>query len=683
MAEQVDKKSEWLQQQITVWIEEFSRSHRFGSLTAKQKRGFEQIVTLFILTMYSAFGRLPNKWTVRSVEGCCQEVLPGILSESLLLVMPPVLAFFLAYLEEAGHIKNGIALIRAVNRVQEKKIHRISEIDVKSWKSAPLDSFGIEVGSENSLQALRQFAAHIAKEIGKDRPALISREVMESFEQHPLLIFDILPLLKEQFAVQVSGDDDLLTAYFLLLTYSLQHVRFGIERHFDWAKEIVQEFQLQVIEQAKEENFSPQFLVGILESITEAKLEISKELLEVYEYQITNFSPPMEVPTRVEIDSMFTSLVEEHQGEPFAIHDTLAQMTHALPADAQSALIGEFAYSNLPGMKDAVVILCLHADETVRHEALQWLLGNAQFMTPTALRRLIVIRNWLPNRERKVLDALIKAARLKGVECAQCEPGAAIQALQFSQMDGVGAQSALLSMALETGKFRIGAMLFKQNTGLADAWVTPLTTKQEVLSTLRQAGKRELFLEVSSDYLRASVRHNIAVSLELGNPPAVGLLQLAESIAATEWVPERFDFSAWIEQLSGGEQSWDKDAQFVERIMQTSGDWGNLPKITGSWFEESQEVATFFEQTRIRNMDRLIRQVLERFCEPNREIWAERMAWTAFWLHEQTAKVQKMVGLDLNFTLMARELYRGRPLWELPLMRSIAYRTITGLSGWS
>ncbi|MEO5333456.1 MAG: hypothetical protein H7839_15695 [Magnetococcus sp. YQC-5] len=682
MDKQAEKNLELLQQQTATWIQEFMSNQRFGGLTSKQKRNFKQIITLFIKTMYCQHGRIPKKWTAQSVETCCLETLPesGALRDAFFLAMPPVLVAFFGYLEEIGQISNATVLIRAMNRVQEKHIKNACDIESTCGKKSLSESFGTGPGTEETLLSLRRFAAQIAKEIARERPALISREAMQSFERQPVLIFDILHLLSEQFNRPEQPDDYMLTAYFLLLSHSFQNIKFALERRFDWAREIYQEFQSVLVKQAMQENFPPQLLVGILESISEARLEISQELLDIYEYQITNYAPQQEVPTRGQVDAMFESLVHEHGGEPFAISDTLGQMIRALPLDAQSALIGEFAYSNLPGMKDAVVLLCLHTEATVRHEALQWLQQNAPSITSSALRRLIVMRNWVLPQERKWLDPLIRTARIKGVECAHWGTGSQLSSLQASQMDGVGAQSLLLSMVDEGEQTRIGAVLLKQNNGISDAWVTPSVSRQESALTFRQAGKREFFLDVSEEYLHAAIRHHLAVGLEQGEPPPIGLLLLAETLAATVWIPERMDGHAAVEQmiLEAGPQAMDE--QTLTKIIQTSGEWSDIPKITGSWFEDSQEVVTFMENRRVRNQERLVRQVLELFCEPNRMVWADRLAWTAFWLHAQTSKVKKMAGLDLHFAVMARELYQGRPLYELPIMRSIAYRTMTGES---
>ncbi|MBF0627371.1 MAG: hypothetical protein HQL91_04030 [Magnetococcales bacterium] len=677
MAEKhADQNWEALRQRTETWIRAFVDSGRHEVLTVTQKRGCARIIEQFVAAMYHHHGRMPEKWTAGAVETCCLETLPagGTLSESGLLSMPPILMTFFEFLQESGQLGNGAVLIRAVNRAQERFLRQGRGGRRAADRSAAVP-FSPAVDGDIQ-EELRRFADHIAREIAKQRPALISREAMESFERQPILVFDLLQLLAGEFALPERGDDYRIAACFMLLSHALRTIRFGMERRFEWALELAREFQIMVVRQATEEEWSPQFLAGIVESLSEAGMEPTPELLEIYEQQIMQHAPNGELPTRGQIDAMFENLVDEHGGDPFAIGETLSQMIRALPSEAQSALIGEFACSTLPGMRDAVVILSLHGEAGVRHEALQWLLRNARQLSPTALRRLIVMRNWLPEAERKILDSLIKAARIKGVECARWGEGLSVKGVRSSRLDGVGALSLLLSMGVKPGQARIGGLLLKQGVGIADAWLTPVIPRSEAAATLRQVARQEFFLDVSLDFLHAAIRHHLAVGLEAGHPPAVGLLQLAESMVATDWVPERLDGRALVERLIAGQAELAADDALIERIVQTSDSWPEMDRITDSWFEESQEVVDFMANTRMRGRERLVRRILELFCEPNREIWAERCGWTAFWLHEQRGGSRPLEGLVFHFAVLARELYRGRPLHELPLMRGIAERTM-------
>ncbi|MBF0163890.1 MAG: hypothetical protein HQM01_05170 [Magnetococcales bacterium] len=658
-----------------AWLEGFVASGQHGGLTAIQRRHCGYVIGCFSTAMRLELGRPPGKWSAASVERCCLEILPesGVFKGSQLLAMPVILAGFLDFLGQTGRIANATPLIRAVHRAQERLLRHLSAGEARASETDGHD-FGPE--SDDTLSGLRRFAARIAREIVKERPALISREEMERFERQPILIFDLLQLLIEEFNTTRATDDAMVSACFMLLSHALRNIRLGVERRFEWAVELDREFQSLVVRRTAEEQLSPQFLAGILESLAEARLEPSRALLEIYEQQIMHHAPREALPSRGQIDAMFESLVDEHGGDPFAIGETLAQMTRALPSEAQSALIGEFAASMLPGMKDAVVILALHPEEPVRREALRWLLENARSVTPTALRRLIVIRNWLPEGEKKNLDALIKAARIKGVECARWDPPLPLEGLQASRMDGVGALSLLLSMPVKPNRARIAGILVKQRVGIADSWITPPIPRNEAQTTFRQVARQELFLDVTRGFLDAAIRHHLAVGLAEGTPAPVGLLQMAEALVVDTWVPERLEGRDLLDRLIGVDQP--APASDTERFSTDPVAWEEIERITGSWFEESQEVMDFLESTRMRGRERLTRRILELFCEPNREMWAERCAWTAYWLREQSLKVKRMVGVDLHFAWIARELYRGRPLHELSLMRRVAERTLGG-----
>ena len=119
----------------------------------------------------------------------------------------------------------------------------------------------------------------------------------------------------------------------------------------------------------------------------------------------------------------------------------------------------------------------------------------------------------------------------------------------------------------------------------------------------------------------------------------------------------------------------------VEDIIQSSAMWGDLPGISDSWFEESQEIVEFFQKNRSLKRDRLIRKVLADICEPNRQTWAEKFTWMAFWYSEQPKRYGKKDSMTHHFAFLARELYTGRPMTELPLMEAIARRTVAAMGG--
>jgi hypothetical protein len=63
-------------------------------------------------------------------------------------------------------------------------------------------------------------------------------------------------------------------------------------------------------------------------------------------------------------------------------------------------------------------------------------------ITPTMLRRMITMRNWLPEDSRSALDAAIATARRKGVSPAQWD-GVEVRQVVTTGVDGSGAIGVL------------------------------------------------------------------------------------------------------------------------------------------------------------------------------------------------------------------------------------------------
>ncbi len=221
------------------------------------------------------------------------------------------------------------------------------------------------------------------------------------FKENPGTIFDILYLMVNYFEELENPDEWLITAFLGMLEMQLEEIRYGVDRGYEWALDIVDNFQDEVVKLAKSDQLPPMVIKEIMNSIHNAKLEHSPELLQAFDEMVERGAPEAEIPTREEFIQVLHNFVEEKENDPFGISDGISDMIRYMPEDAQSFLIGEFCNADLPGVKDAIALLTLSPVQWIRQEALQWLLGNAQAISPTALRRLIVIRNWIPESEKK------------------------------------------------------------------------------------------------------------------------------------------------------------------------------------------------------------------------------------------------------------------------------------------
>lgn len=529
-------------------------------------------------------------------------------------------------------------------------------------------------GQIDSQQTMISFVSSIAEDIDGERAINITNEMLKTFQKSPKLIFYTLAILRRLFDTQDEPIDSLISACFILMERQLEEIRFSVDRDFDWAKKLVEDFQNEVANLANDDILHPFVIKNILDALFKAKLEHTRELLYAHEELVKRNVPEVGIPTQQEFLRVLNDFISQHEGDPFELSKGFSELIRYLPDDAKEFLIGTLVNSNLEGTKDATVLLTLCPEKLIRKQALQWLISNPKVLTPAALRRLIVIRNWIPEDERKILDRLTKETRKQGVECSQWPPGEIVEKIQSSQVDGVGAQGLMFVTRLGK-KSRISSVMVKNRVGIADAWNTPLITPRDAASTLRQV---PVLSDVSKHYINTVVCHYIQVGLNTGSPPEVGLLQIAELLGITDWIPQIADMQELLEEIIGDESEDGMNLKIIDEILKTSDIWGTVPVVSDSWFEESQDVVEFYNSRKVHG-DQLTQKIIEKFCEPNRQFWAEKLAWTAFWYNEQPTRHGKKNPLAFNFAILSRELYAGRSMLKIPFMETIARRTISSI----
>ena len=85
-------------------------------LTDKGKNQFENIVELFHVVMLGHFHELPDHWSIENVELACKEVLPSLLGEEELQLVPEVLSHYLNIVGEAEKNSNYEIIEQCVRR---------------------------------------------------------------------------------------------------------------------------------------------------------------------------------------------------------------------------------------------------------------------------------------------------------------------------------------------------------------------------------------------------------------------------------------------------------------------------------------------------------------------------------------------------------------------------------------
>jgi hypothetical protein len=367
--------------------------------------------------------------------------------------------------------------------------------------------------------------------------------------------------------------------------------------------------------------------------------------------------------------TVLDEVAEQCDHDPVRFVDMLAEITHALPAQARGLMAAEQMRSGNTVAREAAVLLLLDPDPEVRQATAAILQASIASLSPDSLRRLIAMRNWLPQSERHRVDGIVRAARAKAIDCAAW-PRQQQGATMASGIDGSGAQS-LLAVSKAGSRKRVSMILLK--TGVREALSGPPQNRRKTRSVLDYSAAETSMSRVSRIYFNRVVRHHLAFGLAAGRLPPPGLLEVAELIGAVDWQPELLEWRSLLADMARQLPAALRKKAAVHAVLRTSGEWGNFDPIAETWFEDDPEVARLVHGCRGRRK-KTAEYVLQSVLRRRREKWAEHFLWTALWLREaQDAPWPQ-------FAMLARALADGHDLAEIPLMREIAARTVTVLA---
>jgi SEC-C motif len=463
--------------------------------------------------------------------------------------------------------------------------------------------------------------------------------------------------------------ENLANAYLLLLQQQLTNLRYSIERNYDWAKRMLDSFQERLIGAIRSGEVTGPQIVAIASAMSEAKLQPSDNLVAACEERLGLEADAC--AAGIDPASVADQIVREHGSDPFDIYEALFAVSHIGSIEFRAAGLQLMISAPAAPMREAAALAVLNPHPAVRREVALALLQHCHDLTPAVLRRLIVIRNWLPEDERHLIDQVIKAARLAGVECATWMPmpGGANGEIQASVIDGAGAQATMI-VTHAGRKHRLSGVLFKQGVGVADAWTLEPESKRHIGRTLKEMTDSEArLMPVTRTYLDLAVAHHLRTGLERRMPPPARLLQVAETIKASQWQPAS---AGWQEMLRGLVAEMPRELlspTSVRAILASSAQWAMQGGWADSWIEQDQEVTDLLDSLSGRPRHAVRDAVLTGIIEKRRAIWAERLVLTALWMKEAISATHLPWE---RFAIVAQKLLEEVPLREIPLMKEIA-----------
>jgi hypothetical protein len=378
------------------------------------------------------------------------------------------------------------------------------------------------------------------------------------------------------------------------------------------------------------------------------------------------------------VDRLLKTLVRDGRGDPFKIRELLMPYLDTQPAENQFQTIAVMAAADHPRIVEAAWLMLLHPLPEVRNELAQLtsVFAGTDSITPVTLRRMIGLRNWLPQAEQDPLDAGIKKARAASTECARNPPRQSMD-LYATTFDGSGVQGVWL-ISRHGPPYTVVAIMVKQGEGIRDVYVHKENSKQDVKAMIKEFRRTAATEPVSMAYVDRLIPHFLRVGQRENHPPPPEMLQAAEMLGEY-WMPAPMVFPEEIAKLEKAASPRIQNPAVVAAVLADSADWPERMRFAESWFEDDARVDALLREHVgphshwQANMDRASSMLLDRVLEERRQAWCERLVWMTLWARNRPDKSNQRWE---EFLILARELRRGRPLKEIPLMRAVAERSV-------
>jgi hypothetical protein len=519
--------------------------------------------------------------------------------------------------------------------------------------------------SRSKISETHRHARNCARAIARGQPLRISPDLERYFHESPREIFAAFDGVADNMP-PAGKDETLAFGHLFVLQGLLQELRYRMDRGYADATALVADFQAMVAQRARDSELDGRVLSFTAGALQQAGIDAVPELVAA---STAASDSDIGTPHLADLEAAIVNMVEACGNDPFELVAASATAGHAMPAEARGAMAATLAASELAVARSAAVLFLLDPRPEVRHAVAETLRPVSAALSPTDVRRLIAMRNWRPEPERAALDAIIRGARVAGVDCAPWAVGDA-EAILASAIDGSACQG-LLMVSPVGRQARLSSILTKN--GVADALSGEPEPRRHVEEMVARAVLETAMLPVSRGYLDGVVAHHLALLLAQGKTPPVGLLQVAETIGGAGWqpfpsAPDKVLAELWADIPEGMRQ-----AASVRAILRNSGRLPILERIADSWFEDDAEAARIVGERRSGPRSKRVEHVLNVLVAQRRSKWVDLMLRTAVWLRDADASGELSWR---EFAIVAKALAEGVDVGEIGLMREVALQTV-------
>ena len=517
--------------------------------------------------------------------------------------------------------------------------------------------------------SLTQIGKMVAKNLAHGHTGELVSQIGHSLASAQGITIDLIDLIAAE-SCKKRPNVALINAFVAIIGNVLETLRFRIERNHVEAEQAVAVGREHLTVLIKAQALDPTTALLISGQFTRAKLDLGDDLPNELTDLLNQEASPF-LPSEAELNDRLAELARPFKGDIFEFQAHLAEQTASLPDDGRGGGVAALLGATDPMLRESAIGWLLDTGPKTRRDTVSLLMQSAsnRRISEIMLRRLITIRNWLPEPERPGIDAVIRSCRQNGLDCGPARE-AETRICLASGIDGSGAQSFFV-MVKEGRKQAIASLLIKHGVGVRDAWVRRRITKLESEQFLFQVESQIECFNTTTEYVRRALSNALAVSAATGTLPPFGLVDFIESTGLGTVNPGLVPFKTLLAELLSDIPAARKTPAKIERVLRETAQWEGDFSFFDSWFEDEGALDVLLSKKRL-SVRRQVDVVLTEFLPSRREHWGELLVWTALMLRQDKAN-----GNDWEeFVLVANELIGDRPVSEIPLMNLIAKTTV-------
>jgi hypothetical protein len=241
------------------------------------------------------------------------------------------------------------------------------------------------------------------KDIASGRVSSHAEQAVDTLADYSNAAVELLELALDE-AAKEQPDQALVDSFIFLFGQASEALRLDIEAGYKTALDIAEMVRRRLVTASQSGTVDPSMIWTLAQSFGAAKLDLGEELPAVVEHvieQVGAANAGDDDPAAML--GFVADLVKQVEGDAFALFSCLNETSVGVPDESRAAMGMALLFSGEAAAAEASIGWLLDPATVVRRAAAN-ALGDAARkgkVTPTMLRRMITMRNWLPEDSRR------------------------------------------------------------------------------------------------------------------------------------------------------------------------------------------------------------------------------------------------------------------------------------------